>query len=77
MKVDECYIKSFLAYNLGRTSINGCDFSLDPYVYVEDGDADLKTFNMEREDKYVVPFIKQAGEEAGEDIRFRKSSTKS
>lgn len=27
-----------LAYNLGRTSINGCDFSLDPYVYIEDGD---------------------------------------
>lgn len=60
--------ESGLAYNLGRTSINGCDFSLDPYVYVEDDDADLKTFNMEREDKYVVPFIKQAGEEAGEDI---------
>ena len=39
--------ESGLAYNLGRTSINGCDFSLDPYVYVEDGDADLKKFNME------------------------------
>ena len=55
-----------LAYNLGRTSINGCDFSLEPYV--EDEDVELKTFHMEREDKYVVPFIKQASEEAGEDI---------
>ena len=57
-----------LAYNLGRTSINGCDFSLEPYTYVEDEDVELKTFHMEREDKYVVPFIKQASEEAGEDI---------
>ena len=57
-----------LAYNLGRTSINGCDFSLDPYVYIEDGDIELNTFNMEREEKWVIPFIKKAGEEAGEDI---------
>ena len=32
-----------LAYNLGRTSINGCDFSLEPYTYVEDEDVELKT----------------------------------
>lgn len=57
-----------LAYNLGRTTINGCDFSLEPYTYVKDGDVELNTFNIEREDKWVVPFIKQAGKEAGEDI---------
>lgn len=59
-----------LAYNLGRTSINGCDFSLEPYTYIQEGDAELKTFNMDREDKYVVPFIKQASMEAGEDIKI-------
>lgn len=55
-----------LAYNLGRTSIHGCDFSLEPYTYIKEGDAELKTFNIEREDKWVVPFIKAAEKEAGE-----------
>jgi glucosylceramidase len=59
---------SGLAYNLGRTSINACDFSLEPYSYIEDGDIELKTFDMSREDKYVIPFIKEASAEAGEDI---------
>ena len=27
-----------LAYNLGRTTIHGCDFSLEPYTYIEEGD---------------------------------------
>lgn len=59
-----------LAYNLGRTSIHGCDFSLEPYTYIEDGDDELKTFNIEREDKWVVPFIKAAETEAGERINL-------
>lgn len=59
-----------LAYNLGRTTINGCDFSLEPYTYVAEGDAKLNTFDMTREDKWVVPFIKMASEEAGEDLQI-------
>lgn len=62
--------ESGLAYNLGRSTINGCDFSLEPYTYVEDGDVALQTFDMSREDKYVVPFIRQAGREAGENIKI-------
>ena len=44
-----------LAYNLGRTTIHGCDFSLEPYTYIEEGDSELKTFSIEREDKWLVP----------------------
>lgn len=55
-----------LAYNLGRTTIGCCDFSLDPYVYIEDGDVELKTFDMSRDDKWIVPLIKDAEIQAGE-----------
>lgn len=59
-----------LAYNLGRTTIHGCDFSLEPYTYIEEGDEELKTFNIEREDKWVIPFIKDAEKEAGESLNL-------
>ena len=49
-----------IGYNFGRTHINSCDFSLDIYSYVEDGDAELKTFNIDRDRKYIIPLIKDA-----------------
>lgn len=57
-----------LAYNLGRTTIHGCDFSLEPYTYIEENDGELKSFNIQREDKWVIPFIKDAAAEAGEEL---------
>lgn len=57
-----------LGYNFGRCHINSCDFSLDIYTYVQDGDRDLSTFNMDRERKYVIPFIKDAQKYTGEDL---------
>jgi glucosylceramidase len=47
-------------YNLCRTHINSCDFSLGNYDYVEEYDVELKSFNIAREKKYVIPFIKKA-----------------
>ncbi|MBO5869393.1 MAG: glucosylceramidase, partial [Clostridia bacterium] len=49
-----------IGYNFGRTHINSCDFSLDIYTYVENGDYDLSTFNIDRDRKYIIPFIKDA-----------------
>ena len=49
-----------IGYNFGRTHINSCDFSLDIYTYIEDGDVELKTFNIDRDRKYIIPFIKDA-----------------
>lgn len=49
-----------IGYNFGRMHINSCDFSLDIYSYVEEGDRELKTFSLERDRKYIIPFLKDA-----------------
>ena len=49
-----------IGYNLVRLHMNSADFSIDEYTYVEEGDMDLSTFDLSREDKYVVPLIKEA-----------------
>ena len=40
--------KSGISFNFCRTQINSSDYSLEDYVYVEDGDVDLKTFSIDR-----------------------------
>ena len=62
-----------LGYNIGRVSIHGCDFSLSSYTYIEEGDAELKTFDISRDRTYVIPLIKDAEEVAGEKIELLAS----
>ena len=57
-----------LGYNFCRTHIHSCDFSCSRYTYVEDEDRDLKTFSIERDRKYILPFIKAAKKTAGKDL---------
>ena len=57
-----------LGYNFGRCHINSSDFSLSIYACVEEGDQDLSTFTLDRERKYVIPFIKDAQKYTGEDL---------
>lgn len=45
-------------YNLCRLSIGSCDFSLSSYSYAKK--HNLSDFNIERDQKYVIPFIKDA-----------------
>lgn len=59
-----------LGYNLGRTTIHGCDFSLEPYTYIEEGDDELKTFSIERDDKWIIPMIKAAEKQAGQKLKL-------
>jgi len=54
-----------IGYSLGRVSIHGCDFSLSSYTYIEEGDAELKTFDISRDRKYVIPVVRQAERIAG------------
>ena len=54
-----------IGYSLGRTIIHSCDFSTESYTYVEEGDSELKTFNIEHDKKYRLPFTKRAIEAAG------------
>lgn len=57
-----------IGYTLGRTNIHSCDFSSESYTYVENDDIDLKTFNVNHDLKYRIPFIKRALAEAGDNF---------
>ena len=54
-----------IGYTLARTNIHSCDFSSGSYTYVDEGDKDLKSFNVEHDRKYRIPFIKRAIKAAG------------
>src|SRR5215203_222849 len=54
-----------IGYTLARTNIHSCDFSSDTYTYVTEGDKDLKSFNVDHDKKYRIPFMKQAMNAAG------------
>jgi glucosylceramidase len=54
-----------IGYTLARTNINSCDFSSDSYTYVANHDSLLKTFNVAHDEKFRIPFIKQAIAAAG------------
>jgi glucosylceramidase len=62
-----------LGYSLGRTHIHSCDFALENYTYVEENDTELKTFSIERENKYVLPLIKDAVKARGEELTILSS----
>ena len=49
-----------IRYTLGRTNIHSCDFSSGSYTYVAEGDKDLKSFNVNHDRQYRIPFIKRA-----------------
>lgn len=57
--------KDGIAYNLARTHIHSCDFSSHSYTYVDESDVDLKSFSIQHDKKYRIPFIKQATQVAG------------
>jgi len=57
-----------IGYSLSRTIIHSCDFSSGSYTYIEEGDAELKTFNIDHDRKYRLPFTKKAIEAAGGDL---------
>ena len=62
--------ESGLKYNFCGLCIGSSDFALDEYCYVEDNDTELKTFSIERDKKYIIPFIKDAISYAKREITF-------
>lgn len=54
-----------IGYSIIRTTIHSSDFSSGSYTYIDEGDAALKTFNIEHDKKFKIPLIKQATETAG------------
>ena len=54
-----------LRYRFCRVCIGSPDFSSEPYCYIEDGDTDLHSFDIERDRRDVIPFIRDALEYTG------------
>ena len=54
-----------IGYNLGRTNIHSCDFSSASYTYVTEGDKELKSFSVDHDKQFRIPFIKRAIATAG------------
>jgi glucosylceramidase len=51
--------KQGIGYKLARTNIHSCDFSSGSYTYVNEGDKQLQSFNIEHDKQFRIPFIKQ------------------
>ena len=54
-----------IGYTLARTNINSCDFSSGSYTYVTEGDKELKSFSIDHDMQFRIPFIRKAIEAAG------------
>ena len=60
-----------IGYTVARTNINSCDFSSDMYTYVSDStDKELKSFNIDHDRKFKIPFIKEAMKSAGNKLNL-------
>jgi glucosylceramidase len=57
-----------IGYTLARTNIHSCDFSSGSYTYVDEGDKELKSFNINHDKQFRIPFIKQATAAAGDKL---------
>lgn len=51
-----------IGYKFARLHINSCDFSLGNYTYVEEKDMTLETFSLDRDEKYVLPLVREVKE---------------
>ncbi len=58
-----------LGYTIGRVSIHGCDFSLGSYLYIEDYDDALESFDISR-DQSIIDLIKDAERIAKKPIKI-------
>jgi glucosylceramidase len=59
-----------LGYTLARTNIHSCDFSSGSYTYINEGDKELKSFNINHDKQYRIPFIKKAIATAGGNLQL-------
>lgn len=55
-----------IGYSIIRTNIHSCDFSSASYTYVNEGDADLKSFSVAHDREFKIPLIKKALAAAGD-----------
>ena len=65
--------KEGIGYNIIRTSIHSSDFGLGSHTYIEEGDAELKTFSIKKDKEKRIPFIKRAIDLIKDDLVFYAS----
>jgi glucosylceramidase len=54
-----------IGYRLARTNIHSCDFSSGSYTYVNEGDKQLKSFSVNHDKQFRIPFIKRVVDATG------------
>lgn len=65
--LDAYFGKGGNCYNIVRTHIDSSDFALGVYSALNDpNDVEFKTFTLERDEKYIMPFLKLAQDASDE-----------
>ncbi|HNU07217.1 MAG TPA: hypothetical protein PKO33_05570, partial [Pyrinomonadaceae bacterium] len=54
-----------IGYTLARTNIHSCDFSSGSYTYIDEGDAQLRSFSVRHDMQFRIPLIRRAIAAAG------------
>lgn len=62
-----------IGYNIIRTSIHSSDFGLGSHTYIQENDAELKTFSIAKDKEKRIPFIKRAIKLIEDDLVFYAS----
>lgn len=69
--LSSCFSAEGLNYSIGRTHINSCDFSFGNYAYCDQkGDCDLKSFSLDCDREYLLPFIRAAKKQSKGKIKI-------
>src|SRR5437868_10665963 len=58
-------VQKGIGYSLARTNIHSCDFSSSSYTYITEGDKELRSFSVDHDKRFRIPFIKKAIATAG------------
>ena len=62
------YSQDGIGYSLARTPIHSSDFSSGSFTYIDEGDKELNSFNIEHDREFRIPMIKRAIEAAGGEL---------
>lgn len=67
--LEKYFGKSGNRYNMIRTHIDSCDFSLNNYTAMEDPeDKEMKSFTLKRDEEYILPLLRAARNKRDEDF---------
>lgn len=58
--IEQIYSKNGLGFSIARISVGSSDYSAELYTYDDvDNDLTLEHFSIERDEKYIIPMIKE------------------